>query len=251
MADAFLDYLPVAEIQAAFAKAPGNEFGSGKINSKESSAALAANTFGLFLKRPGDLPLLPGLGRIRWTPTYVGLEECARFPWRGGRHPWLDVIVETQTHLIGIESKRYEPYRVRRPGSLSRAYRRPVWGANMVPFERMRDRLSEGILTYQHLDAIQLVKHAFGIRTRADSCGKRPILFYLYAEPNAWPDGRLIGSAALQRHTAEIAEFARWVKGAEVRFASCSYRDLLAAFRTAILADVNSHARALADKFSI
>lgn len=34
-----------------------------------------------------------------------------RFPWAGGRHPWLDAAVETERYLIGVESKRFEPFR--------------------------------------------------------------------------------------------------------------------------------------------
>ncbi len=55
------DYLPVDRILDAFAKAPGNEIDSEKLSSPESSAALAANTFGLFLGRPHDLPPIPGV----------------------------------------------------------------------------------------------------------------------------------------------------------------------------------------------
>jgi hypothetical protein len=40
-----------------------------------------------------------------------GLEYCARFPWSGGRHPWLDALAETPETIIGVESKRFEPYR--------------------------------------------------------------------------------------------------------------------------------------------
>jgi hypothetical protein len=60
MGGPFLDYLPVKEIRAAFDRAPGNEWGSGRIKSRESSAALAANAFGLFLGRAADLPRIPG-----------------------------------------------------------------------------------------------------------------------------------------------------------------------------------------------
>jgi len=49
MTDALFDYLPKDAILAAFARSPGNELASGKLESPESSAALAANTFGLFL----------------------------------------------------------------------------------------------------------------------------------------------------------------------------------------------------------
>jgi hypothetical protein len=51
-----------------------------------------------------------------------------RFPWNGGRHPCLDVLVTTVSVLLGIESKRYEPFRAKAVTTLSDAYWRPVWG---------------------------------------------------------------------------------------------------------------------------
>ena len=29
-----------------------------------------------------------------------------RFPWRGGRHPCLDVLITTETALIGVEFRK-------------------------------------------------------------------------------------------------------------------------------------------------
>ena len=51
----FLPGLPIADIRAAYLTAPGNEIESGKFSSPESSAALVANAFGLFLNSPGGL----------------------------------------------------------------------------------------------------------------------------------------------------------------------------------------------------
>ena len=69
------------------------KFASGKFDSPESSAALAANTFGFFLNRPGDLPPLPGFKNVEWPTSSLHIEKEVRFPWRGGRHPWLDALV--------------------------------------------------------------------------------------------------------------------------------------------------------------
>jgi len=128
MDELFLPGLPVDLIRAAYAGAPGNEIESGKLASPESSAALAANTFGLFLDRPAQLPPLPGGQDWGWPALSVRLEAIVRFPWQGGRHPCLDVLVETATTLIGIESKRYESFRGKSEPDFSEAYWRPVWG---------------------------------------------------------------------------------------------------------------------------
>ncbi|MBS0412652.1 MAG: hypothetical protein JSR86_22235 [Proteobacteria bacterium] len=56
-----------------------------------------------------------------------------RFPWRGGLHPWLDVGVQTAERHIGIESRRYEPFRDCKKATFSAAYYRPIWGQAMAP----------------------------------------------------------------------------------------------------------------------
>ena len=43
-------------VRAAYAAARGNEIASGKFVRPESSSALVANTFGLSLDRPADMP---------------------------------------------------------------------------------------------------------------------------------------------------------------------------------------------------
>ena len=220
--------LSVEYVYARLAKADGKEIQSGKFASEESSAALAANVFGWFATRSHDLPPFPGIDAVG-TPIQVDIEYCARFPWRGGRHPWLDAAVVTATHLVGIESKRFEPYRDRKTVSLSDAYDRPVWGTQMGPFEQMRDRLRSGEERFEFLDAAQLAKHAFGLVTQAAKRQLKPVLVYVYAEP-AIRDGRQIDPAQFAQHRAEITHFANAVAGAEVAFTAVSYRDWLASW---------------------
>lgn len=242
--------LPTAAILSRYERAPGNELQSSKFSSPESSAALVANTFGLFLERPQDFPL-PAEWHAGAPVTRLTLEEELRFPWRGGRHPWLDVVLETQTHLVGIESKRYEPFRASQPGAFSRAYWHEVWGKRMGPFEWLRDGLAKRPSLFQHLDAVQLVKHAFAIRTQAHALGKQPLLVYLYAEPRSWPNGKAIPEQDRNRHAEEARCFARLVQGAEVHVACCSYLDLLARFSSSRNQTVRAHAKAVTERFDV
>ena len=110
MTDRFLPGVPAAQVEAIFNAAPGNEIAIGKFDSPKSSSALAANTFGFFLNRPHDLPPLPGCDFVTWPAHSLNLEKTVNFPWRGGRHPVLDVLITTPSSLIGIESKRFEPF---------------------------------------------------------------------------------------------------------------------------------------------
>ena len=240
----FLPGVPEHAVRAALANADGNEIDSGKLDSPESSAALAVNAFGWFMERPELLPPFPALKNLDWPAIRVDVERQMRFPWRGGRHPWLDAAVETAGRLIGVESKRFEPFRDAKVVSLSDAYDRDVWGERMTPFTTMRDRLRADDRIFQHLDAAQLVKHAFGLVTEGRRLGKAPVLLYLFAEP-AHRGTTPIADTALTRHRAEIADFAAAVKDAEVGFAACSWREWLDGWT----GETRAHAHALNARF--
>jgi len=76
----FLSGVPGELVRAAFDRAGGNEFASGKFASPESSAASAANGFGWFMDRPTALPAFPGTDDLDWPATRVDLEREMRFP---------------------------------------------------------------------------------------------------------------------------------------------------------------------------
>jgi hypothetical protein len=239
-----LSGVPEDLVRIALDAAGGNELQSGKLHSPESSAALAVNTFGWFIGRAADLPAFPPIRDVDWPAQSVEIEREMRFPWSGGRHPWLDAAVKTNEHLIGIESKRFEPFRNKKTIRLSKAYDRDVWGEQMGPFISMRDALRDGLATFEHLDAAQLVKHAFGLVTESGRTGRSPVLLYLFAEPST-RGGRTIRPEMLTRHRAEINTFGEAVEGAAVRFAACSYREWLAEWH----GEARHHAEALLARF--
>lgn len=247
--------LPVDLMRSQLAAGRGNEIGSGKFLSPESSSALAANAFGPFLKKPAALPPLPIGGDEEWTPFSVTLESESRFPWSGGTHPWLDVMVELPAAMVGIESKRFEPFRSkRRAPAFSDAYWRPVWGKNMGRYCQMRNDLSSRSLRFERLDAAQLVKHAFGLRTTVHRARRQevrvPVLLYLYAEPVSWPDGRPVSWEHVSMHREEVDRFAERVAGDEVRFVAVRYRELLDAWKQSGDVAVREHAIAIETAFS-
>lgn len=241
----FLPGIPAAAVLAALARSPGNEVASGKFASPESSAALAVNAFGWFLDRPTSLPPLPGVPMGQ--PQSVEIEAELRFPWKGGRHPWLDAVFTTSTTLAGVESKRYEPFRPGKAATFSEAYDSRDWGEGMARFTAMRRALAEGGQSYRCLDAVQLVKHAYGLRTQAPKRGRGAVLVYLHAAPAAWASGKPIPPEAIARHEAEIADFARAVRGDAVTFVALRWADLLAdwAKRPALAA----HSAAISARF--
>ena len=252
MTNRFLPGVPATQVEAMLNAAQGNEITSGKFDSPKSSSALAANTFGFFLNRTHDLPPLPGCGFMTWPACSLDLEKTVNFPWRGGRHPVLDVLITTPSALIGVESKRFEPFE----SSISDAFWREVWGNHMGSYEQLRDELylrDKGL--YAHLNVTQLIKHALALRAqvnrRGGHHGLTPTLVYLYAEPEFWPnDGRPIREEERARHKEEIADFAGHVEGDEVRFISCSYRELLSVWQESGTPEVRSHAEAVIRRFA-
>lgn len=222
----FLPGVPADAVLAAMRRSPGNELGSGKFDSPESSAALAVNAFGWFLDRPGSLQPLPGVPMGQ--PISVQIESELRFPWQGGRHPWLDAAITTATTLVGIESKRYEPFRPGKANSFSEAFDSRDWGKGMARYTALRLALTEGRQSYRCLDAVQLVKHAYALRTQSVKRGLGAVLVYLYAAPTVWANGKPVSQEAIARHEAEIADFARAVKGDDVTFVALRWADLLA-----------------------
>jgi hypothetical protein len=222
---AFLPRVPAEAVLAALRRSPGSELALGKFDSPESSAALVANGFGWFLNRPASLPPLPGVPMGQ--PETVEIEAEMRFPWTGGRHPWLDAAITTATTLVGVESKRYEPFRPGKAVSFSEPYDSRDWGKGMARFTAMRKALVEGRQVYRSLDAVQLVKHAYGLRTQALKRARGAVLVYLYAEPAEWASGKPVSREATARHRAEVADFARAVRGDDVTFVALRWSDLL------------------------
>lgn len=239
----FLPGVSKERLRAIYDGAAGNEIASGKFASPQSSAALAANGFAWFLDRPGDCPLFPTIADLSGPVREVAIERELRFPWSGGRHPWLDAVLWTDTHVIGVESKRYEPFRGTKPAELSAAYDRDVWGEGMEGWCTMRDLLRKEPKRYRHLDAAQLVKHSLGLATEQQRSGLAPVLVYLYAEPQ---DACRNTDAAFLTHRREIEDFNAIVAGNRVRFVACSWRGWLDCFGGASA----EHARAVLEAFA-
>ena len=236
--------VPAVYVRSRLAAAGGSEIESGKFYSEDSSAALAVNAFAWFHERPSQLPPLPGTEQANWPALGVDIEYCARFPWSGGRHPWLDALIQTESHIVGVESKRHEPFRDAKKVDFSEAYSRPVWGDRMGPYETVRDELQARTLRFEHLDAAQLVKHAFGLVTESGRTGKQPLLVYLFAEPSRWP------ADAIARHRDEIAQLARTIEGAAVSFVAVCWTDWLDTW-TDGSTDLQAHAAELRARFAL
>lgn len=254
LAQTLLKHVVADLVWNAYIDAPGDELTSGKFASPESSAALVANTFGPFLDKPERLPRLSKVGSKERAATLVQLEQTVRFPWAGGRHPCLDVLITLEDGVIGVESKRYEPYRAKSEIELSDAYWRPVWGDKMRGYEQIRDLIRDRKSTFEHLDVAQLVKHAFGLRTLVNTetaaPSKHAVLYYLFAEPRCWPDGRPLSPVDVQKHRDEIVQFSALVANNEVEFIWSSYWELLSTWYTEGDQFIREHVGAVLARFT-
>lgn len=252
MFDRFLPGVPEPEIEKALNASPGNEISSGKFDNPESSAALVTNTFGFFLKKRCLIPPLPGCEKY-WPVQRLAIEKSIKFPWWGGTHPHLDCVIWTPSALIGIESKRYEPFRPKKEINLSKSYWRDCWGDEMGGFKQVRDIIEEDPRYFSRIDATQLFKHAFALRTEVHrkkyEINLKPILFYVYAEPEKWIDGKKVKESLKKEHQKELLNFAKMVEGDEVQFFHCSYNSLLEHWDRSGDSEIQTHVLAIKKRY--
>jgi hypothetical protein len=119
----------------------------------------------------------------------------------------------------------------------------------MARFDALRVALIRGEVSYRHLDAVQLVKHAYGLRNQAQKRGRGAVLVYLHAAPATWANGKPVDPAAIRAHGAEVADFAGRVKGADVVFVPLRWADLLSQW--AGVPALAGHAAAIRARFGV
>jgi hypothetical protein len=221
----FLPGVPKEHVLHRLRQAGGSTISRDILDHPESSAALSANAFGWFIPRPRLLPVLPG-AEAAGAATRVEVAYCARDPRNGPGHPWLPAIIMTRSHLIGVVSKRCEPFRDAPSPPLRDTGQPPVRGSTMEKWRASRQDLMDAGIVYQHLDAAGLVVHAYGLHSEARRLRKTALLHYIFAEPSS-QGARPIAAADHWQHRAEIADFAVRVGGDDVGFSACSYREWL------------------------
>ncbi len=201
-----------AWFEAELNEGDGQEL-KGKFKAAHSSSALAANTFARFKIAPDQLNLVCASG-------FEAFRFEAKCPAISGRNPPnLDLLVQSRSKVVGVESKCTEHLRTHVP-KFAPAYDQQITDGRRGSawFQLMRVLIAEPT-RYRRVDAAQLVKHAYGLA----HCfpGQDVTLLYLYWEPRnaeALPE--------LAEHREEVAKFAREVAGSFPSFAHLSYRHL-------------------------
>lgn len=236
--------LDAETVLAALRRRPGNEVDSGRFASPDSAQALTANAFGWYLDRPALLPPLPMVPMGR--PDTVELSVEMRLPWTGVRQPWLDVAITSATTLVGVVATRYDPFRPARASRFAEPYDSRDWDG-MARFAALRRALTEGRRSFRQLDAVALVKAAHALRTQGEKRARGAVLVYLHAAPANWASGKPVAPEGVARHQAEVADFARAVKGDAVSFVPLRWSDLLAQWSG--VPALAAHAAAIQSRF--
>ncbi|MBZ5608328.1 MAG: hypothetical protein LAP38_08725 [Acidobacteriia bacterium] len=193
-----------------------------KIHALHSSSVLACNAFDYW--RTAGINLVAEAFRI--DPPHVGrLTFEAQFPTGlPGNPPNLDVALWLESGQVwAIESKFTEPFGRKKSGPAFKAKYfpagLPVWTHHGLPRSAMiASALQSGSVSFGHLDAAQLLKHALGLQIRGAG---RFTLCYLYVGDDA-PEG--------SSHEAEILQFREAVSG-DFPFVPVSYQAFLRSLR--------------------
>ena len=203
--------LRIADFRDELQGGSGNEL-EWKFCAVHSSAALVVNTFGIWKNSAHTLELcgVAGFDKItfeRKCPT--GLK---------GTPPNIDLLAESQSTVIGIESKLTEHLALTQP-KFSASYSR----CNLPYVEDKWWKVLENNRNgaHQYLDVAQLIKHYIGLRNQKEFQGRNIILHYLFWEPENWGD-----KDTFIVHRREVRTFAEQVKNTSVRFMANSYPEL-------------------------
>ncbi len=187
----------------------GNELAR-KFKAVHSSSALAVNTFATFKKDPGKLVLAGKTGF-----TKIQFEKQCR-TGLGGAPPNLDLLAESATDVVGVESKFLEYLSPKKP-KFANSYQKGKLPQAEDCWLKLIEELKDA--KPQNLDAAQLVKHYLGLRKQYPT--KHITLLYIFWEPKDWQDFEVF-----KLHRKEIKAFSEKVNNSRVNFVAQSYLEL-------------------------
>jgi hypothetical protein len=247
-----LDRITIAQARAALddvSRGAGGELkvakrGSPPFCSPDSSAALAVNSFAPFIDHAfRDRQLGISVARPSFERTFRITGVRSRVP------PTLDVVLQEKRRAVLIESKLLEPWRSAPKVTFSPQYDAVAEQISAGVAQTM-SALRAGELTYEALDAAQLIKHLFGIQSaiRKGNLPGRCTLVLLYWEPTR--SGSYATLFSLLRD--EVADLAERLSDQQVPLRSLSYPQLWQAWRRhGVPAWLRSHAEALQRRYGV
>lgn len=211
-----------------FNQGDGGEVGRagkrGKLQAVHSSSALACNVFDYWRGRDGG-PLARAL-RLGSDIAEIKFEQ--KFPTGvSPRSPNLDVVLTlTDGSLTAVESKFLEPYgaSAKKKTIQEKYFRGGIrrWQATgLVGAQRVAEAVRDGKVSFEYLDAPQLLKHLLGLGKQS----KAWQLLYLWFDPQ---------SDSAKEHRTEIARFAELLGEDARHFRNVSYSQVFARMQNEI-----------------
>ena len=198
-------------IEKDYLQGNGREWDN-KIRAIHSSAALAANTFGRWMMDPSKL-------KIKDLSKFCRLKLEAHCPTGlQGTPPHLDVVLESSTDIVGVESKFLESLTPKKP-EFSDSY-----SLAKLPYceKQWWTLLNDAKLwSPSYFDVAQIVKHYLGLRNTYKNDNRRKHLFYIYWQPSNAAD-----FSEYRTHQKEINKAANFLRDSQVNFVSISYDQL-------------------------
>jgi hypothetical protein len=199
------------------------EDGAEEMGGLLSSSALAFNFFGPFEQDPVRRQVLTRAMDL--DDEILDLQFKRKCPTGlAGTPPHLDVVLDLGSRVVGVASK-FTEWLAPKP-SKTAAFdvrylqrREKLWDSAGLPrSQKVAEAIASGELQFAHVDALQLLKHALGLR----ACfGERASLAYVYLER--------AGEVSLA-HVRELDTFTSAISP-ELTFRSWTYQELFAGLR--------------------
>ena len=181
-----------------------------KFRAVHSSSALAVNVFSFWKKQPSSLPIMKEDGFDKLTFE----KKCPTI--LGGAPPNLDVFLEKDSCVVGIESKFLEYLMPKIPAFAASYFRNTFPNAEKCWLSLLESLPVGGV---QFLDTAQLVKHYLGLINNYHS--RKIVLIYMFWEPKNWKNYDIF-----IQHRNEIENFTNSVSDSVVNFKAKSSQEL-------------------------
>ena len=161
-----------------------------------------------------------------WTSTINNLNNFNTIEFErkfknglGGNNPNLDVVLENNDNILAIESKFLEPLK-KKSGNFAESYFNTEDHRSNSKWYNLMKKINNNQINFNYLDAVQLLKHFYGICYEKNN--KNKVLFYLYWEPE-----HLKNKSPYDVHRQEINKFSNFVKNDELlEFEVMTYQEL-------------------------
>jgi len=177
-----------------------------------SSSALAVNTFLPVKENPKKF----SIKKYKYLTNMEFEKKCPT--GLRGTPPHLDVFIENEQVQIYIESKFLEIFS-KSKNKFAPSYDKIVKEIKPNSWISTYLKIKNNRIAFEYLDAVQLIKHYFGIKKKNSI--KKKVLLYVFWEPINFKEHDIF-----TKHRDEIIQFKKMIDEKDVKFETISYLDL-------------------------